>query len=183
MKWGFLEVWFSQLKLVEFLRKNGWFSISRICYILLRFCPHPSLFLQTITSAKVLWLLSLASIKLISVPFLVGCSSSGFCDAMIVKFGVLGLGRNTFLALLGVKLMSWGRRCGLGLVFHWSSTDTWRSWRYMPNPSWLRSIRTQYISIWMGKNTRAITTWVNYRWWGSHWPCFDARSAARALQP
>ena len=160
---------------------DGWFSISHlliVCYVFVLIHPF---FANHQT--KVLWLLSLASIKLISVPFLVGCSSSGFCDAMIVKFGVLGLGRNTFLALLGVKLMSWGRRCGLGLVFHWSSTDTWRSWRYMPNPSWLRSIRTQYISIWMGKNTRAITTWVNYRWWGSHWPCFDARSAARALQP
>ena len=173
-----------------FPTKIGWiFTQKRLIFYfthLLYFATFLSSsipFLQTIRRAKVLWLLSLASIKLISVPFLVGCSSSGFCDAMIVKFGVLGLGRNTFLALLGVKLMSWGRRCGLGLVFHWSSTDTWRSWRYMPNPSWLRSIRTQYISIWMGKNTRAITTWVNYRWWGSHWPCFDARSAARALQP
>ena len=173
----------SQLKLVEFLRKNGWFSISRICYILLRFCPHPSLFFanhQTRKSFMVAFAckhkthLSRISSWLLFFRLL-------WCDDSQVW--VLGLGRNTFLALLGVKLMSWGRRCGLGLVFHWSSTDTWRSWRYMPNPSWLRSIRTQYISIWMGKNTRAITTWVNYRWWGSHWPCFDARSAARALQP
>ena len=112
-------------EMFEFSRQKSYFAsvdfLFHICYILLRFCPHPSLFLQTITSAKVLWLLSLASIKLISVPFLVGCSSSGFCDAMIVKFGVLGLGRNTFLALLGVKLMSWGRRCGLGLLVGFST--------------------------------------------------------------